>query len=966
MSTESIMRRPQLHTFLVLSLLLIFSWPASGQQPCQPPTLDRTAQGRNIFSDQQEMDLGDAVYERARREFRVIEDASVNGYLQSLADRLIRNLPPTQIKFRLYVIDLPDANALTLPGGRIFVSRKMVAFVRNEDELAGVIGHELGHAYAHHSAVDFTASFRDILHINSVTDRQDVFDKYNQLIEAEIRRTGRKSKVTDHEDDEQGAADLFGLYAVALAGYAPRAGAELWERYAQTSGEPSGVLTRIFAGVPDDKKRAIALRRQLARFPRQCQAEGSVNAAERANAFVAWQRTVVEFRSIAPKLLVPSLLSSRELSTPLQNEVRRARFSPDGRYLLAQDDAGITVLDRARLSTLFHIDQPDVENVHFTPDSRSLVFQTEDLRVERWDIAGKKMLSASEIYARKGCVQAELSPEGDLLGCLDSESGLSLIEVATGNIVFEKERFYSPGRWYYLRSMWIASNLFMGPGWPERTGIIQMRFSPDGHYFVAGESSETVGAIAVEVATKQTIALNDNLKRSLANGFSFVGNSKVVCLGRANKPGSAFTFPGGEPLGKMDIPGERVYPATKGEWAILPSVIDNRISRIAFDGTSEKFRVTVTKSSPITTWRCAFDLTERTTSSLPGQICLDVYQGTIAAQAPNGRLGVYELKGAPPKLIKIESAKYTQITAAYITPDLRWLAIANATQGGVWDLETGERILYLPSFQAGYFTPDAKFNARIENSTAIPRSTKQYDLVTRQVVDLPEVTSGGTKYFGSIVANWTSQGREESKVDILDATTLKPLWSAEGLRYPSFIYEVPNSDLLVIQCPLDSDFARKEMANDPDLRRRVDSLSTRQKMALLEVVEQRTGRRLGKIFAKMGSDRATVPSLIPARDQILVSDAINRVTVYSLLTGEDKATFFGRTACVNPAGNLAGLENAEGDLTLYDLNTYQPREHYRFPAKIALTRFSADGKKLFVLTQDQTAYVVDTSVFAKS
>jgi WD40 repeat protein len=958
------MRRPITLALFVLPVLLILGWPVSAQQPCHPPTLDRAAQGRNMFTDQQEMDLGDAVYERARREFKVIEDPAVTGYLQSIADRLIRNLPPTQIKFRLYLIDLPDANALTLPGGRIFVSRKMVAFVKNEDELAGLIGHELGHAYAHHSAVDFSVSFRTLLHVNTVTDRQDIFAKYNELIDAELRRGNGTSKVTDHEDDQQGAADLFGLYAVALAGYDPAAEAELWERYSETTGDPSGLLTRIFGSVSDDKKRAVALRKQLARVPRECVKNTAANASIPTDAFVVWQRSVVEFRASAPELFAPKLLTRQELTTPLQNEIRRARFSPDGRYLLAQDDGGITVLDRERWSTLFHIDQPNVVNVHFTPDSRGVVFQTEDLRVERWEIASRKMVLASEIYARNGCIQAELSPAGDLLGCLDSEYGLSLIEVATGNVLFEKENFHDPYRWYYLSSMWTPTRLIMGPGWPEWTDPIQMRFSPDGHYFVAGESSETTDALAVEVATKQRILLNDTLKHSLAKGFAFIGNAKIVSLGRSDTPGRVLTFPGGQLIEKMDIPAERIYPATKGEWVILPSLIDNHISRIAIDRTRDVPTVAVTKRDSSTTWRCAFDLAAHKVSSLPGQICLDVYQGAILAQAPNGRLGIYDLKGAPPKLVKVDAAKYTHITAAYVTPDLKWLAIANATQGGVWNLETGERTLYLPSFQAGHFTDGGKFNARFETSAAITRSTKQYDLGTRQIVDLPEVKGGGTKYFGSIVANWINEGREPTKINVLDADTTKPLWSVEGLEFPSFIYEVPNSELMVIQCPVESDFARKEIDGDPWLKRRLNALSTRKQVALLVVVEQRTGRRLGNIFAKMGSGRSTAPSLFPAGDQIIVSDMINRVTVHSLSTGEEKAAFFGRTACVNAVGSMAGVENADGDLTLYDLSTYQPREHYRFPAKIATARFSDDGNKLFVLTQDQTAYVIDTSALA--
>jgi len=50
-------------------------------------------------------------------------------------------------------------------------------------ELEGVIAHELGHIVARHSTIDMTMLFREVLGATQVTDRKDIFDKYNQLIE---------------------------------------------------------------------------------------------------------------------------------------------------------------------------------------------------------------------------------------------------------------------------------------------------------------------------------------------------------------------------------------------------------------------------------------------------------------------------------------------------------------------------------------------------------------------------------------------------------------------------------------------------------------------------------------------------------------------------------------------------------------------------------------------------------------
>jgi predicted Zn-dependent protease len=208
MNSLTEMKRPLILAFVFLAFLCFSSGAATAQQ-CQPLALDLAAQGRNIFTDQQEMYLGDAVYEHLRRDFRVIDDPVVTKYLQGIADRLLQQMPPTQLRFQIALIELPEANALTLPGGRIFVSRKMVALVRDEDELAGVLAHELGHAFAHHSAVDMTYLFKEVLKVDQVTDRQDIFEKYKRLNEEGPHHPGANSKINRHEEGQQGMADLI-------------------------------------------------------------------------------------------------------------------------------------------------------------------------------------------------------------------------------------------------------------------------------------------------------------------------------------------------------------------------------------------------------------------------------------------------------------------------------------------------------------------------------------------------------------------------------------------------------------------------------------------------------------------------------------------------------------------------------------------------------------------------------------
>jgi predicted Zn-dependent protease len=101
---------------------------------CQPPEIVFNKNVYNIFDEAQEMHLGEVMAETFEKEYRVIRDEEVNRYVREVGERLVKHLPPTGIKFQFFVVDVPDVNAFAMAGGRIYVTRKLIAFVRNEDE----------------------------------------------------------------------------------------------------------------------------------------------------------------------------------------------------------------------------------------------------------------------------------------------------------------------------------------------------------------------------------------------------------------------------------------------------------------------------------------------------------------------------------------------------------------------------------------------------------------------------------------------------------------------------------------------------------------------------------------------------------------------------------------------------------------------------------------------------------------
>src|SRR5689334_2211662 len=137
---------------LVCFAFCLIATSAGMAQVCpQPPALERNG-AKNIFTDQQEVDLGDAIADSMASDITVIDDSSLGTHLDELGARIARFLPPNNLRFRFFLIDLSEVNAFSLPGGRIYVARKLVALTRSDDELAGVLAHEMGHIVTHQQA----------------------------------------------------------------------------------------------------------------------------------------------------------------------------------------------------------------------------------------------------------------------------------------------------------------------------------------------------------------------------------------------------------------------------------------------------------------------------------------------------------------------------------------------------------------------------------------------------------------------------------------------------------------------------------------------------------------------------------------------------------------------------------------------------------------------------------------------
>src|SRR5262249_25044475 len=108
--------------------------------------------GFNLFSPQQEIEIGRNSAPALERRLPLFSDASVNEYISRLGQTLIARAPGERYPYSFKIADLPEVNAFAFPGGLVYITRGTIEAARSEGELAGVIAHQIAHIALRHGA----------------------------------------------------------------------------------------------------------------------------------------------------------------------------------------------------------------------------------------------------------------------------------------------------------------------------------------------------------------------------------------------------------------------------------------------------------------------------------------------------------------------------------------------------------------------------------------------------------------------------------------------------------------------------------------------------------------------------------------------------------------------------------------------------------------------------------------------
>jgi predicted Zn-dependent protease len=169
-----------------------------------------------LLSEAEELAIGQQQDAEIRREMGVYDDPALQRYVDDIGQQLARASHRPNLPWSFTIVDSPAINAFALPGGYIYLTRGILAYLDDEAELAGVLGHEIGHVTARHAAQAYTRQAQAGIGLTILS----IFVPATAPF-ADLSSAGLSVLFLRHGRDAELEADRLGVEYGSSAGYDP-------------------------------------------------------------------------------------------------------------------------------------------------------------------------------------------------------------------------------------------------------------------------------------------------------------------------------------------------------------------------------------------------------------------------------------------------------------------------------------------------------------------------------------------------------------------------------------------------------------------------------------------------------------------------------------------------------------------------------------------------------------------------
>jgi len=169
-------------------------------------------QDANIISVADEVQAGKQMQNEVAKTMKIIEDPALTTPVRTIGNRLVSTLPNKDFNYQFFVVADNSPNAFTIPGGSIYVHTGLMQFVDDEHELAGVLAHEIGHAYERHPAKSMTRQIGLAQLANRISANSNIIKQ----MALKVAGTGALNYYSRSDEAE---SDRIGFELLRRAGY---------------------------------------------------------------------------------------------------------------------------------------------------------------------------------------------------------------------------------------------------------------------------------------------------------------------------------------------------------------------------------------------------------------------------------------------------------------------------------------------------------------------------------------------------------------------------------------------------------------------------------------------------------------------------------------------------------------------------------------------------------------------------
>lgn len=210
-----------------------------------------------LVSGAEEMQLGISEFDKLKKSTPISHDPALNELLQRVGQRIAAVAPLPNAQWEFVVFDEPKtANAFCLPGGKVGVYTGILPITVDEAGLATVVGHEVGHAVAHHGGERMSQALLTQLGGAALGTAMSRYTEQTRNLALGIYGvTSAVGWTLPHSRRQESEADHLGLIYMARAGYDPREAVGFWQRFKAYNDAHGGQQWQFLSTHPLDEVR---------------------------------------------------------------------------------------------------------------------------------------------------------------------------------------------------------------------------------------------------------------------------------------------------------------------------------------------------------------------------------------------------------------------------------------------------------------------------------------------------------------------------------------------------------------------------------------------------------------------------------------------------------------------------------------------------------------------------------------